>query len=146
MVSVAGVRAFSDPTGAYALTLPAPGPYVLDTEKAGFFAQKGVKFDAFDGENEANVTLVPVREFADKIDVQASVTALELDTTHSQETLTGTQLLNIPYPTTHNLKNAMRVIPGVVQDSRGGIHVAGGAEEQSLYLLDGFNVWGPSDG
>jgi len=40
----------------------------------------------------------------------------------------------------------MRAIPGVVQDSAGGIHLNGGAEEQVLYTLDGFELNDPLSG
>jgi len=37
-------------------------------------------------------------------------------------------------------------MPGVVQDSRGGVHFAGGAENQVQYTLDGFAIGDPLTG
>jgi hypothetical protein len=69
-----------------------------------------------------------------------------METTQSQETVTGTEFLNIPYPRSNDLKKALRVMPGVVQDGAGGLHINGGKEEQALYTLNGFNVSDPLTG
>ena len=51
-----------------------------------------------------------------------------------------------PIESTHDIRNAMKLMPGVVQDQRGGLHFSGGAENEVLYTLDGFNVSNPLDG
>ena len=47
---------------------------------------------------------------------------------------------------THDYRNALNFIPGVVQDNFGQIHVAGAQTYQTLTLLDGFNVTQPANG
>ena len=51
----------------------------------------------------------------------------ELSKTSSEELLTGTEIIDVPYPTDHSLRNAMRLVPNVVTDSAGDIHINGGA-------------------
>ncbi len=133
-------RTLTDPTGAFSAALSTPGNYFVTGEANGYFALKEQAIALAAGDNELNLTMAPIREFADAMDVHATTSTVELDTTHHQEILSGAQLLNVPFPAAQSLKNAMRILPGVVQDSRAGIHAAGGSEEQALYLLDGFNV------
>ena len=133
----------TDPTGAFSAVVPGPGDYLVSAEATGYFALKEQRVTVAAGENEVHLTMAPIREFADAVDVHATTNTVELDTTHHQETLSGAQLLDIPFPSSESLKNSMRILPGVVQDSRAGIHPAGGSEEQALYLLDGFNVGDP---
>ena len=44
------------------------------------------------------------------------------------------------------IRNATRILPGIVQDSNGGTHLNGAAENQTLYTLDGFNISDPLTG
>ncbi len=50
------------------------------------------------------------------------------------------------YPGTHDFRNALNFIPGVVQDQTGQPHIAGGQTYQTLTLLDGFDVTQPANG
>jgi hypothetical protein len=144
--SGATVRALTDPTGAFSAAFPAPGAYVVSTEVTGYFALKDQPFTLAEGENELNLIMTPIREFADSVDVHATTSTVELDTAGHEETLSGAEMLNIPFPADESLKNSMRILPRVIQDSVGGIHPAGGSEDQALYLLDGFNAGDPLTG
>jgi hypothetical protein len=134
------VRTFTDASGAFSVQLPAEGEYLLDAEATGHYPLKNRSITAG---SEVTVALPPVREFAEAVDVSASVNNVGLDQVASEQTLTGANVLDIPFPVTHNVKNAMRALPGVVQDGTNGVHLNGGAENQSLYLLNGFNIGDP---
>jgi hypothetical protein len=144
--SAAVIRLLTDPTGAFSAVFPGPGEYAVSAEATGYFVLKEQSMTLAEGENELNLTLAPIREFADAVDVHATTNSVELDTTEHQETLTGAELINIPFPANENLKNSMRILPKVIQDSIGNIHPAGGSENQALYLLDGFDVADPLTG
>lgn len=133
----------TDPTGAFRFTLPKPGEYRVTVEKEGHFTLKDKPVTLASGGNEVNLVLNRLREVVESVDVTAATSDVGLDTTASESTLTGNDILNIPYPTTNNLKNAMRVIPGVVQDPSGDLHVNGSSAEQVQYMLDGFNLSDP---
>lgn len=139
-------RAFTDPAGAFAVQLSAAGDYLLDAEAVGYYTLKNRPVTAGPGESEITVTLDPVREFADSVDVTAASGSLALDQTSTEQTLTGDHLIDIPFPITHDLKNAMRALPSLVSDANNGIHLNGGSENQTLYLLDGFNIADPLTG
>jgi Carboxypeptidase regulatory-like domain/TonB-dependent Receptor Plug Domain len=140
------LRAFSDASGVFSLELPGTGDYLANVEADGFYTLTNRRVSITGAETELKLVLNPIREFSDSVQVSGQSSAVALDHTNSQESLSGKTLLDIPYPTTHDLKYAMRILPGVVQDSSGGIHVNGGAENQVLYLLDGFDISDPLTG
>jgi hypothetical protein len=136
----------TDPAGAFSCRLPTAGGYSIDVEREGFFTLKGRSVHLAAGPNEIQFVLNPLREVFESLEVSASAGTVSLDQAAPAKSLHGTDILAIPYPTTNNLKNALRIVPGVVQDSVGGIHVNGGGEEQTLYTLDGFTVNDPLTG
>ncbi|MDX2150610.1 MAG: TonB-dependent receptor [Bryobacteraceae bacterium] len=138
--------AVTDPGGAFDLRLNEPGEYLFAAERAGHFELRNQRIVIVEGANEVNLVLNRLREVFEHIDVKASGPDLALDTSAKEETLTGNQIINIPYPTTNNLKSALRAMPGVLPDSRGEIHINGAAAEQVQYTLDGFNLSDPSTG
>jgi outer membrane receptor protein involved in Fe transport len=135
-----------DPAGAFECRLTAAGDYSVDVEREGFFTLKRRAVQLAPGLNEIQFVLNPLREVFESVDVNASAATVDLDRAAPEKSLHGTDILAIPYPTTNNLKNALRILPGVIQDSRGGIHINGGTEEQTLYTLDGFTVNDPLTG
>lgn len=139
------VNAISDPTGAFqAADLPA-GRSEVEIDREGFFRLHTV-LDLHDGTNEVQFVLSTLREVVESVDVNANPGVVDMDRTTPQVTLSGTDLLDVPYPATNTLRNAFRIIPGMVQDGRGGVHMHGGAEEQTLYTLEGFQINDPLTG
>ena len=142
----AKLQAVADPTGKVSFDVAAPGNYLLRVEREGYFRVENRPVQLVEGPNELTVTLNPAREVFEKVDVAYSPPAIDFERTTPEERLTGTQVLEIPYPSTNTLRNSMRAMPGIVQDSVGGIHLNGGTEEQILYTLDGFEVNDPLTG
>ena len=140
------LEAVADPGGAFRFRLPAAGTYLLDVVKEGYFAVQGRPVYLTEGDNEVALTLAPRREVFESVEVSAAATGLDPTRTEPERQLDNKQLMEIPYPSTNTLRNALRAVPGVVQDSRGGVHVQGGAEDQTLYTLDGFTISDPLTG
>ncbi len=140
------IHAISDPTGAFVFELPNAGAYELDADREGYFRLAKQKLDISEGGNEAHLILETLREVVESIDVTVSAGAVDMDRTTPQQTLTGTDLLNVPFPSTNTLRNAFRTMPGMVEDGRGGVHLHGGSEEQTLYTLEGFQLNDPLTG
>lgn len=139
-------QAVADPTGRFSFDPPLPGGYLLAAELQGYFRVEDRPISLTAGSSEITVVLNPAREVFEKVDVSYSPPDIDLERTAPAEHLTGTQLLEIPYPSTNTLRNSMRALPGIVQDSAGGVHLNGGTEEQILYTLDGFEVNDPLTG
>jgi len=136
----------SDAAGNFAVALSAPGEYRITAEHEGFFRLSGRAVELTEGENELHLVLNSVREQFDSVDVVAAGSRMDFDRTASEQSLGGTDILAVPYPSTHELRNALPLLPGVLQDSLGGLHFNGGAEEQTLYTVDGFTVNDPLSG
>lgn len=124
--------------------LPA-GQYQLHVEKEGFYAldQPTVQIDP---NSTIDVTLHHQEEIREVVDVRESTPAIDPTQVSSRETLTGLDVLNIVFPATHDYRNALNFIPGVVQDQSGQPHIAGAQTYQTETMLDGFNVTQPANG
>jgi hypothetical protein len=75
-----------------------------------------------------------------------SAPAIDPEKISDQRSLSGLDIVNIPYPITRDYRNVLPYIPGVVQDSNGQPHVAGGHTYQTLDTLDGFDITDPVSG
>ncbi|MBI4904119.1 MAG: TonB-dependent receptor [Acidobacteria bacterium] len=136
----------SDPTGAFTLAVPAPGPYEAEIDREGFFLLHSKRIQLSEGVTEAQFVLSSVREVVTSVDVDANPGAVDMDRTNKQTVLNSNDLLDVPFAANNTLRNALRVTPGMVQDGRGGIHLSGGTEEQTLYTLEGFQINDPLTG
>ena len=135
----------SDATGGFTVSLPAPGEYLVNAEHEGYFQLKDQRVRIADG-GELHLVLNHVREVFNSVDVNASPSSVDLERTDSQQRLSGIQILNVPYPVTRDLRNALKLMPGVVQGPNGEMHFDGSSENQVLYTLDGFNISDPLTG
>ncbi|MBI3210738.1 MAG: TonB-dependent receptor [Candidatus Solibacter usitatus] len=136
----------SSPGGDFTIAVPTPGDYYLEIEREGYFLLTRRKLTLAEGVNEAQFTLNSVRELITAIDVNANPGAVDMDRTTPRITLNSNDLLNVPIAATNTLRNAFRVMPGMVQDSRGDVHLHGGTESQTLYTLEGFQINDPITG
>jgi hypothetical protein len=145
-VAGAGVRLVSDSAGGFRFAAPRPGRYSVSIDHEGYFQLKESPVELREGQNDATFVLTGLREVFESLDVSASPPGIDPEQTTPQETLTGKEILFIPFSSTNNLRNAISLLPGIVQDSRGGIHVDGSSEDQVQYTLDGFNIGDPLTG
>ncbi len=139
-------RTFSGETdfaGRLALAGVEPGRYRVTIAKPGFysFAQEldlapGAALDLSIGHQQ------PVGEVINVTDV---VPGIDPQQTAKSETLNSRDIINIPYPTTRDVRNVLRYLPGVVETGQ-QVHIAGAASYQAQYVLDGFEIGQPSTG
>jgi len=125
-------------------SLPA-ATFQLRVEKQGFYA---VVLPSVQPDITAavDVTLSHLQEVRSVVNVNESPSAIDPAQVSSKEQISGLDIIDIPYPATHDYRNVLNFIPGVVQDSSGQPHVAGAQTHQTLTLLDGFNVTQPANG
>lgn len=142
----AGWQATTDAAGWFSFHLERPGEYWISAERQGFFrlTERLVKIER--SEQELTLVLNHQQEIFERVTVAYSPPAVDLDRTSPQQRMTATDIQAVPYPTTSNLRNAMRAMPGLTQDARGGIHLNGAPEEQVYYTLDGFQINDPLSG
>ncbi|HTS76072.1 MAG TPA: TonB-dependent receptor, partial [Bryobacteraceae bacterium] len=138
-------EATTAPNGTFSVTLPRPGDFVVDVERQGFYPLKN---DALHLETsqEVTLTIASVREVFQSVDVSETPSPVDITQSSNTETLTATEVNDVPYANSHSFRNALQMMPGVVMDSSGGLHINGSSENQVSYLLNGFNIANPVTG
>lgn len=135
--------ALSDTAGAFRLELSEPGQYLLTVDRKDYFPIRLRPIEVSPPGSTLQLALNPLREVFQSLSVTASPQPIETDQAASVERVTNTELLDVPYPGSNNLKSALRLLPGAVQDNAGQLHLNGAAEGQAHYVLDGFNIADP---
>jgi hypothetical protein len=136
----------ADPVGAFSIRLSEEGDYRLSVDRDGYFRLPERAFHLAEGPNEVHLILSPMREVFETVDVSAAHSTVSLEQVNPERSMSAAEMLAVPFPASNTLKNAFRVMPGVVQDVRGGVHLNGGTEEQTVFLLNGFNINDPITG
>jgi hypothetical protein len=151
-VSVAGARveayageahawAVSDSAGVFNLQLPSAGEYEVRAEQPGFFVFAGKSISFREGSNQLTITLNHLREFAESVNVVYSPPVIDPQQPDEQKQLNTVEILAIPFPASQDLRSALPLMQGVVQDAAGNLHFNGGATDQTNYTLEGFHIW-----
>lgn len=133
------------PTGTFDIPLPAPGDYLISVQRTGYFVLSDRPLHV-DHNTETSLVLAANREIFQSVNVGESSSPVDPDQTEREQRLNGTDVNDIPYPATQSFKNSLKLIPGVVQDPSAGVHFHGGAEYQTQYTLDGFDITDPITG
>ncbi len=139
------LRCETDFAGRCEFSVVPSQSYDLRVEETGYYAisQSNVRPEITP---DVDVTLSHQQEAREVVNVTESAPAIDPAQISSKEELTGTEVLDIPYPATHDYRNALNFIPGVTPDAFGQVHFSGAETWQTLVLLDGFNVTQPTNG
>jgi Carboxypeptidase regulatory-like domain len=145
------LHAVSDPNGSFTVQLPAAGVYSLKVEREGFYVVSEPSVDvppnSLEGPPfELHVALQSIHEIRTAIEVKGEPGTIDMDRVTPQTTLSSRTLYDVPFPNQNDLRSGLRMIPGVVQDSGGGVHLYGGSEDQSQYSFEGFQLNDPLTG
>ncbi|MBZ5662099.1 MAG: carboxypeptidase regulatory-like domain-containing protein [Acidobacteriia bacterium] len=140
------VTVFSDAAGRFEIGQLSGLKVLMSVSKPGFFRIKDRPVDLSPGSNEISLTVNHETEIQEKLDVQSSPVEIDPDSTSHQESLVQHEILNAPVAASHDLQQSLRIIPQVVADSNGRLHVAGARQGQTEVLLDGFEINDPATG
>lgn len=119
-------------------------PYSLRVEKSGFYASKADENDP--AVRDVRVVLNHEQMMVQQVNVTASAPGIDAEQVSDKVTLALPEIINIPYPTSRDIRNLLRFYPGVVQDASGQIHNAGSETWSTLDTLDGFDIRSPVSG
>lgn len=136
----------TDATGSFKLKLALPGSYLLNASREGFFQVNDYPLQVKESNLQLLLTMNQLQEVFQSLDVNGTPSPVDLDQSGTEQRLSGTNINSIPFPATDNLRNALRLMPGAIQDPQGRLHFQGGAEWQTDYLLQGFRIGDPIDG
>ncbi len=139
------VRGETNYAGRHIFRGLATGSYQLVVQKEGFYAVRSIKV-AVGTVDRTEVTLTRVREIHQRVNVVASPLAIDPARTTSTRRLSDTEIMNLPFSVPRDIRYALPLMPGIVQDATGQIHVDGAPTRQILDQLDGFNITDPASG
>jgi hypothetical protein len=134
----------TDFAGRCAFALQNDLPYQLRVEKLGFYEAVENQADAH--LQSVEVKLAHEQVVRQEVDVVPSPGGIDLEQISDKSTFDTPAIVNLPYPTSRDIRNLLPFTPGVVQDGTGQIHVAGSETYATLDLLDGFDIRSPASG
>jgi len=135
----------TSPAGVCTLTASPVAHYNARVEKENFYAIEASDLH-FDQVASAEFTLVRQREVREVVNVAESPPVIDMEQTSAKEEISGVDLINLPYPTTRDYREALEYIPQVIDDANEQPHITGAETYQTLILFDGFNVTQPGNG
>jgi hypothetical protein len=142
----APIAAVSDDAGRFHMAALAPGTYELKAEKPGYYATISRALQIKEGAAALEIILNHVQEFEETVNVIYSAPVIDRQEATMATTLTTEQIVDLPYVATQDFHNVLPLIPGIVRDNGGRMHLNGGAENQAFYSLDGFDISSPLSG
>ncbi len=135
---------WTDYAGHCGYTLRQSQPYSVHVDKPNFYTadESGV------AANEASLRLVLAHEqmVKEQVNVTASTPGIDPDQISDKMTMNTPEIVNIPYPTSRDIRFLLPFYPGVVQDTSEQVHVAGSETWSTLDIIDGFDVRSPVNG
>jgi len=138
------VKADTDATGRHEFNLTNAGSYQLRIEKEGFYASTtDVRVEETPS---LEVTIYHQQEIAETVNVYDSPPAIDPGKTTNAEAVTSREIITLPYPSTHDYRKALPLVPGVLADANDQIHLGGSATYQVFDQLDDFNIRHPVNG
>ena len=138
-------KAETDYAGRCQFSRLTPGVYSLRVEKVGFFVFNSSDLRVAETSN-LEVTLNHTQEYAESVDVVYSPPAIDPQKTSASAALSSQDIINLPFTVGRDIRYALPLLPGVLQDGFGQLHVAGASTAQIFDQLDGFNVSDPATG
>ncbi len=139
-------RTSTNDLGRFRFEAVPRGDYRLNFEKGGFFRLSDYGVRVTSESAEITVTLNHEYEMHSHVDVVASPHEVDPQQTRHEDELVAHEIREDPVPSSHTLQNALPAIPGIVQDNSGLLHIAGAHAEDTVYLLDGFEINNPASG
>jgi hypothetical protein len=133
------------PGGSFSVRLPEPGHWRVSVRRDGFFALEEQDVEIGNGPQELELVLNRWREVYQQVHVNAAPGGIDFSRTDNATTLIRSNLINVPF-SGRDLRSALKLMPGVIQDPKEGLHLSGSLPNQVMYTLDGFNITDPLTG
>ena len=135
----------SDQAGRCGFKDLAPGAYRLRVEREGYYVltKEGIEVS---GPVALDVTFHHQQEYVEKVNVVASPPAVDPAKTTASEKLTSREIIDLPFEVPRDIRYALPMLPGVLQDSTGQLHLDGSSTRQISDQLDGFDMTDPVTG
>lgn len=119
-------------------------PYQLRIDKPGFYQALAQNLSPQTA--SVKLTLAHQQIVRQQVNVIASTPGIDLRQVSDASIMNTPEIVNIPYPTSRDIRNLLPFNPGVIQDESGQVHLAGSDTPAALDLLDGFDMRSPVSG
>jgi TonB dependent receptor/Carboxypeptidase regulatory-like domain len=139
------LRSATDASGRHEFMSLGGAIYQLKVEKEGFYAAVVDDFRLAETTN-LEITLYHQQEIAETVNVYDSPRTIDPEKTAVSEKVSSREILSLPYPSTHDYRKVLPLIPGVIADNSDQIHLGGSSTYQIFDQLDGFNITQPVNG
>ena len=140
----AAIRLSTDYAGQAAYVLLGTEPYRLRIAKPGFYETVVEQADPL--ARALRAVLNHEQMVLEQVSVTASAPGIDTEQTSDKRSMNLPEIVNVPYPTSRDIRNLLPFYPGVVQDASGQAHVAGSETWAALDTLDGFDMRSPVSG
>jgi outer membrane receptor for ferrienterochelin and colicin len=128
----------TQPDGTFRFDRLSYGTYRLTIHKEGFFDTSAeVRLESSES---VEFTLAAAEKLEQDVDVIARPEPINPDPVSPQISVNNEVLQNILYTGRLNFTNALALMPGVIRDGMGELHIQGSRTEQVRYQLDGMNL------
>lgn len=141
---MAPVRLMTDYAGHASWIPSRPGPYSVRVSKPGFYETSADGLRSLD--KSVRLTLSHEQIVQQQVNVTASTPGINPEQLSDRFTMNTQEINNVAYPTYRDVRNLLPFNPGVVPDTLGQVHVAGGNTWMTLDTLDGFDIRNPING
>lgn len=138
------VRLSTDYAGHVVFRVQGIKPYYLRVEKPGFY--QSVENSTDPALREIRIVLRREQMVLQQVEVSASVPGIDPEQPSDVRAMDMPEVINIPYPTSRDVRNLLQFYPGVVADVSGQVHVAGSETWATLDTLDHFDIRSPVSG
>lgn len=140
----ADARLTTDFNGRASWVPQGTSAFTVRVGKPGFYAITAPENDP--GTRDVRIVINHEQMVVQQVNVAASVPGIDPEQMSDTFTMAVPEIINIPYPTSRDIRNLLSFYPGVVQDVSGQIHVAGSETWATLDTLDGFDIRSPVNG
>jgi len=139
----------TDSLGRFVVNSVLTAEFKIRAEKKGFYPRVLKSSQLLEGGSnltEIEVVLTHQQELSEQVEVVSSPEKIDPKETAAGQQISNVEILNIPFPATRDIRNALPLISGAIQDNSGRIHVDGAQSSQTQFRLDGFKIDNPATG
>jgi hypothetical protein len=137
--------AYTNITGRFVVSPTSSSEYRMTANKSGFFRiSKPIVLN--EGENNLLLEMNHETEINERVEVISTASEVNPQSTSHEGSLVAREISDIPVPSTHNFRSSLPALPEIIEDNANQIHIAGGRENETQYILDGFDIGDPVTG
>ena len=139
------LRLWTDFAGRCIFTLPSNAqPYHARVQKAGFYQSSQAAISP--ALATLHITIAHEQIVKEQVSVSASPPGIDVEQVSNAQIMNTPEIVNIPYPTSRDIRLLLPYNPGVIEGANQQVHVDGSETWQTLDMLDGFDIRSPFSG